>query len=483
MRKTHGTAGPDVVVFVMDTTRGAETVPADPGLTPNLATIAEEGTEYTQAFSTAPWTLPSHASMFTGTYPTTHGAHSEHTYLDDSLPTLAETFRDAGYETVGVSNNVWVAEEFGLSRGFDTFAEYGERTDSWSDSGTFADRIADSLRHSEWGGATVERVRRLVGGTVDDGASRTVEWVDGWLDDRDGDAPFLLFANCIEPHLEYRPPPRVAREFLPEGWSYDEAMTLRQDPREFDVGEFDYTDEEWAVVRALYRAEIAYLDEQVGRLRRTLETHDEWEDTVVVLVSDHGENVGEYGFLGHQYSLYDTVLHVPLVVRGGPFDGDDVRSDRLIQTADLAPTLLDVAGIEAPRVRDGFQALSFHPEYGDEARTEVFAEYMSPRPPLDVLEETFDHVPERIRSYHRRLRAVRTAEHKFVRGSDGSRYLYDLTVDPGETDDLSEVRPARAAELEATLDRWLSNSDRADVSGSVTVSESTQDRLAELGYL
>jgi len=476
---------PNIVLFVMDTMRGKETVPADPELTPHLAALAQSGTAYDNAFSVAPWTLPSHASLFTGTYPSKHGAHAKHTTLDEGRPTIAEAFADAGYETAGISNNVWVAEEFGMTRGFDTFRENGQRTDAWSGAASLGDRLTNAIRTSPLGGATVERIHRLLtgGGGHDNGAERTVEWVREWLATREESSPFFLFANCIEPHLEYRPPPDYARERLPEGWSYDRAMALRQDPREFDVGLFEYTETEWQVIQALYEAEIAYLDAQIGRLRAAFEAAGVWEDTVFVAVSDHGENIGEHGFLGHQYSLYDTVLHVPLIVDGGAFSAGSGRRERLVQTADLAPTLLDAAGIEAPTLRDQCQVSSFHPDSDDRPRSTVIAEYLEPRPPMDVLEETFDDIPEELYNYQRSLRAIRTAKEKFVRASDGSEWLYDLTADPEEQRDISAAQPRRTAQLGAALDQWLGSFDEADADGTVTVSDATEDRLADLGYL
>jgi len=485
MTATSPRDAPNIVLFVMDTMRAAETVPADPELTPNLAALADAGAEYTSAFATAPWTLPSHVSLFTGTYPSKHGAHADHTRFDGSLPTIVDAFADAGYDTAGVSNNVWITDEFGVVDGFGAFRDDSERTDAWSGAGSWGHRATNAVRRSRLGGPTFERLRRLLSraSEPDDGAAATVDWIAEWLDGRDSEAPFFLFANCIEPHLEYRPPPAYAREYLPEGWSYDRAMALRQDPREFDVGLFDYTDEEWDVVRSLYRAEIAYLDAQLGRLRAALEASGEWEDTVFVAMSDHGENIGEHGFLGHQYSLYDTVLHVPLVVHGGEFTERQVRSDRLVQTADLAPTLLDAAGIDAPALYEGFQTESFHPGVGDPPRSQVIAEYVRPRPPIDVLEAKFDHVPERLYDYQRTLRAVRTNGYKFVRASDGNEWLYDLRDDPDERHDISAVNPRKTAELAASLDEWLGSFDEADADGSVDVSDTTEDRLADLGYL
>jgi arylsulfatase A-like enzyme len=120
---------------------------------------------------------------------------------------------------------------------------------------------------------------------------------------------------------------------------------------------------------------------------------------------------------------------------------------------------------------------------GDPPRSQVIAEYVRPRPPIDVLEAKFDHVPKRLYDYQRTLRTVRTNGYKFVRASDGNEWLYDLRDDPGERHDISAVNPRKTAELAASLDEWLGSFDEADADGSVDVSDTTEDRLADLGYL
>ena len=485
---------PNVVVFVMDTTRAKDTVPAERAHTPTMAFLAEQGTEYTRAFSTAPWTLPSHSSLFTGTYPTKHGAHGEHTRLDGELPTLAELFRSADYETIGFSNNVWIDDQFGTARGFETFHgteedevdPFHDEPEPWGGYDSLTDFISSQFDGGMSRDNVLELLQRFVTGdapTEDKGASETVDDVQEWLHARDRADPFFCFVNCIEPHLEYRPPPAYARRYLPDGWSYADAMEIRQDPRGFDVGLYTISDEEWTVLRSLYRAEIAYLDDQIGRVVDALRATGEWEDTVFVLTSDHGENIGEHGFLGHQYCLSDTLVHVPLVVAGGPFDGGEARSDGLVQTLDLTPTLLDVAGIDAPDARCEFQGRSIHPDADTRARTAVFAEHIAPRPPIDVLEDKYDHVPQRLYDLQRTIRAVRTDQYKYVRGSDGSEELYDIVDDPGEEHDRSSTDPERATELDATLTDWLSSFEQAEKTETVSVDQATEQRLSDLGYM
>jgi arylsulfatase A-like enzyme len=478
---------PNVVVVVLDTVRARDTVPIAASPMPGLAAIAESGTEFTNAFSTAPWTVPSHASLFTGTYPSRHGTGGASPSLGHSMPTLAEAFQDADYETVGVSNNTWVTREFGFDRGFETFRKGWQYVQSDTDLGSVVrakepmakvraarDRLFD-------GNPLVNAANVLYGELADDeGAGRTTQWVEQWLDGRDERAPFFLFLNYIEPHIEYSPPKEHAERFLPADASYEEAAALRQDPRAFDVGEYSLSQREFELLRGLYLGELAALDEHIGRLRDALVAAGEWEETVFVVVGDHGENVGDHGFLGHQYDLHDTLLHVPLVIHGDGFG--DGRSDDLVQHVDLVPTLLDAAGVDAPELRGQVQGRSVHPRTDAQPREAVFAEYLDPQPSPDALEERFEQIPDRVRRFDRTLRAVRTREEKYIRGDDGTEWLYRIDDDPGETANLADG--SRRPALAGRLDEWLDSFDHADVdTGDVSMTAGTRERLADLGYL
>lgn len=171
------------------------------------------------------------------------------------------------------------------------------------------------------------------------------------------------------------------------------------------------------------------------------------------------------------------MLHVPLIIHGG---GED---DRLVQLTDLAPTLLDEAGIDAPEVREQFQGVSFHPDSDAEPREYAIAEYMAPQPSMEALEKRVGELPEHVYEYDRSLRAIRSKEHKLIRGSDDTRELYDVVEDPEERHDLADEKPEVVDELEAELDDWLDSFDHAEASGSVSMTQSTQDRLEDLGYL
>ncbi|WP_049912474.1 sulfatase-like hydrolase/transferase [Natrialba hulunbeirensis] len=534
--ESHSTAR-NVVFVVLDTARAtsvgewptanarsqvlAEDEPAETHgptqPTPTLCRLAETGTVFENAFATAPWTLPSHGSMFTGLYASEHGTHGGHTFLDPALRTLPEAFSDAGYETVGISNNTWITEEFGFDRGFDDLRKGWQYIQSDADMGAVVrgEDLREKLqatRNRLFDGNPVVNAANILYSEVlqpsgDDGAARSADWVDGWLGDRDDDKPFFLFCNFIEPHVEYDPPREYAERFLPEGATYEEATAIRQDPRAYDCADYEITDREFELLRGLYRAELAYADAQVGRLREVLESHGEWEDTIFVVCGDHGEHIGEHDFFGHQYNLYDTLINVPLVCHGGPFTDAEHTSetstgnetgvenetdgptgthrDDLVQLLDLPLTLLDAVGISDPELREQASGRSLHPASADEPRDAVFAEYVAPQPSIDRLEARFGDIPDRVREFDRRLRAIRTHEYKYVRGDDGFERLHHIPTDPSEQSNLVQAEPDTVSALQAQLkERFdpLAESE-PDSTDEVAMREGTKERLADLGYL
>ena len=484
---------PNIVLIVMDTARAdvfMELHRTDS--IPFFADIDAKSTQFTSAFASAPWTLPSHASLFTGSFPSKHGGHAGHKKLHDSYTTLPEVFSNENYETVAVSNNTWINEEFGFGQGFDKFYKNWQYIQSKTDFGTIA-------RQEEGNGKFRKIAERIFEGnpltnlfnalygrfyrkTHDDGAARTNQWISNWLTSRNNSRQFFLFINYLEPHLEYRPPREHATEFLPDSVSYEEAMNVNQDAWTYIADSVQMSEADFDVLRALYRAEITYLDERIGELQEQLEAAGEWNDTIFVVTGDHGENIGDHALMDHQYCLYDTLIHVPLVIAGGAFDGGGTVDD-LVQLTDLGPTLLDAAGIEAPEFREQAQGQSFYPEAENEAREYVFAEYLAPQPSMEALEKRVGTLPDDIRRFDRSLRAVRSQEWKLIRGSDESTELYNVADDPGESTDLSEVYPERAEALSTNLNEWLDSFEHADIDGNVAMTDETANRLEDLGYL
>ncbi|MFC4989693.1 sulfatase [Saliphagus infecundisoli] len=484
----------NVIVLVMDTAKAAALGEVRDHQETAISEIASDGVEYTNATAAAPWSLPSHASLLTGTYPSKHGAHAGYKKLESSVdvPYLPSLFERHGYETVGISNNTWISEEFGFAEGFETFYKTWQYVQSETDLGEIArteegiDKFRALARRIVDGNPITNVANAVYGQFLrkqeDDGAKRTNEWVYDWLDDRDDSRPFFLFINYLEPHLEYRPPETFADPFLPSDVAFEEAMDVSQDAWSYIAGNTDLSDRELEALRGLYRGELAYLDHRIGELRQLLEDAGEWEKTILVITGDHGENIGDHGLMDHQYCLYETLLHVPLIVHGGSFTGG-IESDRLVQLTDLPPTLLDAARIDADDAREAFQGRSFHPDAETDPRSRAIAEYLAPQPSMEALEKRVDKLPNHVYEYDRSLRSIRSDGYKLVLGSDGSRELYYLPEDSDERYDRVEDQPETVADLETEIDEWLESFKHAESSGSVTMTDSTKNRLEDLGYL
>jgi arylsulfatase A-like enzyme len=482
----------NVVLLVMDTARASESFEIfdEPIETFDGGTLTSTCNHYKQAFTSAPWTLPSHASLFTGTTPSCHGAHAGHKHLDDTQITLPEILADNGYETVAASNNTWISEEFGFDQGFETFYKTWQYIQSDNDLGKIArqeegfEKFTKVTRALFDGNPVTNFANAIYGQFLrkndDDGAAQTNEWIDNWLTERDESRPFFLFVNYLEPHLEYRPVERHANQYLPEGVDYDQAMAISQDAWEYIAGEVNMTNRDFEILRALYRAEISYIYEQIESVIEMLKAVDEWEDTLFIVTGDHGENIGDHGLMDHQYALYDTLIHVPLFVNGGPFENREI--DNLVQLIDIPATIFDVLDIDAPEAREQFQGISFHPDT-DEKRDYAFSEYLAPQPSMEALEKRVGNLPEEVYEYDRSLRAIRSQDWKLIRGSDGSIELYHVAEDPGELENLASERPEKVSELESELDAWLDSFEHADATGDADMSDSTKDRLEDLGYL
>lgn len=489
---------PNIVLLVMDTARARTVNPAlgvegidstsAPDLSdlmPNLSTLAAEGTTYTDAMANAPWTLPSHGTLFTGQHPSVHATHAARRRFDHE-PTLPARLADAGYHTVGVSNNTWISGEFGFERGFAEFFAtwqlFQDATDFGDVAQTRMGRL-DQLRGilGKFRGNPVKNLANIVYGQFfrkrhDDGARRTNEHIrehlEGWLDHPD---PLFLFVNYLEPHLEYRPPEAVAREWLPADATLEEARAVPQDAWAYVTGEIEMTDREFRLLRGLYRAELAYLDERIGDLLELFRDAGVAGETVFVVTSDHGENIGDHELMDHQYSLHETLLSVPLVVAGPGFESTTVSTP--VQLADLYPTLLDVADADY----DG-DALAGQSLRGDvPADRPLFAEYLAPQPSIETLRDHYDCQRD-VSVYDRRLRAVRRGGEKYVRGSDGTEWLFDLAADPTESENRIETDPDRRDALAGTLEEWVETLPAIE-QADVAVDDRTQDRLEDLGYL
>jgi len=286
---------PHVLLIVADSLRADR---LSPTLTPEIWSIAQQGQRFTAVRSTASWTLPAHASLFTGVLPSEHGAHATHPRLDGELPTLAERFAARGYRTVGLSANAWVSAGTGLDRGFDRFDFLGDRG------------IAEQLLLARWGGREAD----LGGAAITRQAQLELERAS-----RDG-VPLFLFINYLEAHEPLGSIPgedpslgRLWMRDMPRFWC---ACERDAGGLVCDRGLYRADPARVAEVIRRYDAGATYIDAQIGALRQTLVQAGQWDQSWLVFTSDHGEQLGEDGRLGHMVWLQPSLVDIPLVVHG-----------------------------------------------------------------------------------------------------------------------------------------------------------------------
>ncbi|MBD3367903.1 MAG: sulfatase-like hydrolase/transferase, partial [Candidatus Eisenbacteria bacterium] len=319
---------PNIVIVVLDTVRDDVTdLNGDPlnGPMPTLGSLAGEGTTFTNAWATAPWTLPSHASLLTGHLSSTHLCTGHSPVLGAEHKTLGERLASSGYETAAFFSNPWLTDELsGVMRGFRT-----SYVESRGD-----DRI-HAMRGSQGGLATNANIER-------------------WLDERDGSRPFLLFVNYLEAHLPYDPSSAVRERSLPD-LPPDDVVTTRW-AYEFNAGLHAPENVEWSRVRRLYMGDAATSDNLLKDLIEMLRSRGLHDDAVIIVTSDHGENLGDYGLMDHQFGVHETLIAVPLVVRAPGRLEAGMRNDPVMLT-DLYPTVLELAGVELPGDRPHARSL------------------------------------------------------------------------------------------------------------------------------
>jgi len=423
----------NVVLVVMDTVRAdhLSTYGYGRDTSPTLEALADQGTRFDRAMSTAPWTLPSHASMFTGRAPHEHGAHTFEVQrrennvspLPEDVPVIAEVFEEAGYQTAAfAANNVFLGRRWGLDRGFETY----------------------EVKHA-----------------FAPAHNRRVLW---WLDQLEQDEPFFLFVNYMDAHRPYNVNPvegLLDEPPDPNNWLIDRLKTTVMSGRD------THPEERIETVRAQYDTAIANLDAGIAELLSALEAMGELEETVFVVTSDHGEYLGEHQLVEHNLDVYQEALHVPLVVRS-PTDVPGTVSRRVVTSQDL-PWLLRSRLAADKELSKALKPFDAH-------RPLPVAENYYSRP-WDIFNP---HWGERFR---RVRHVIYDWPYKYVRSSDGEHELYDLENDEAEANNLVEVEAEVARRLDEALEEDLAEAeDTPERERDPSLSDLEIEQMRALGY-
>jgi len=445
---------PNVVLVVVDTLRADRlgSYGNRRGLTPFLDDLAKRSHVFTRAYAQAPWTNPSVASLFTSRYQSQHGITEFQSVLAADEQTLAEALRDAGYATGGFSANGLLSRRAGFDQGFDAYRAFLQL-------GGAADRLMRPAKRAAE--ITAEGLR----------------WLDEVRASR-GAVPVFLYLHYMEPHTPYAPPPallervRGARAPL-DIEALNRAVILANLTPPSPEALRDMQD--------AYDAEVMAIDEGLRALAAALDARGMLETSLLVVTADHGEEFEEHGGMGHGRTLYDEVLRVPLVIRT-PGQTRGVAVERLVSSVDVAPTVLEVAGVPPRATFEGVSlARDLTARRTGSALRRWFARLLDDRPAPIVLSERRPQQAAEVRGPTHED-AVVSGWGKVIRSSDGSRAFYALDVDPGERrpDRVDEgEREHLSARLQTMRERAERNRTRAETHA---LDERTRGMLRALGY-
>lgn len=437
---------PHILLITLDTTRWdhLSCYGHSEETTPVIDELAKIGVRYQYALTPSSWTLPSHASIFTGVLPTHHGAHYVPSHgemrlgsmqidrLDSQLPTLAEELKKAGYRTGAVIGGPLLHSSFGIGRGFDFY--HDEDLNSYKGYEFYRSARETSLS--------------------------AISWLQHYYS-TDDSSPFFLFLNYYDPHNPYQPPDPWGNPEVPEelydihSGRYDDVIS----------GKHGLKGEEKDVLLSQYDNEIRFMDRQIGRLFYSMKQLGLYDDTLVVITSDHGESFGEHRLLGHGRALYEELVRVPLIIKYPLKDSRRGIVERRVSIISIMPTLLRYIGHPVPKTVECGTL--------DDQNQILVTEIYRDRFWIKAYGERFD----------RDQKATYDGNYKWIWHSNGKHELYDIACDPNEENNLQGKLSKVEHHFQAKLAPLIHNSKQARPYAPPEVGENLKQRLRALGYM
>lgn len=517
---------PNIVLIVLDTHRldRIGCYGYDRGTTPNLDAFACDAVLFEHAVAPAQWTIPSHASTFSGEPPTTHMTIQSGDALDPRFKTLADRLRERGYRTTAFCNNPLVGVlKNGFKRGFDVFYNYSGAIPSVP--ARQARRVVSPLfklweRYTQLMRRVSYPVQNLfASSTRIFMAALNPLWVPIWTrlarwkgntprslhdagrfirEEMDGREAHFVFINLMQTHLPFRPPERFVRHFAPQ---VIDDHTARDFMRTFNRRAADwitpleqpFSEIEARTLSDMYDAEVAYQDDLCAELFETLDRPARRADTAVIIVSDHGEMLGEHGRMGHAFGVCQELIHVPLLIRlAGQKAGR--RIDGPVSTTRLFHTMLDLAEVEtyathySPAVDVRSQSLICEMRDPSRPQAAVISEAYAPD---FALSSMLRHKPGLIERLNSRAtnRAIYEDRFKLVQVEGDGEQLYDLDADRREQHPLAlDDQVERLKRLLAAAEAFVDKAESRRLEGKRQRAanhddELVQQRLRGLGYI
>ncbi len=390
--------------------------------------VARSGILFKNAISQAPWTKPSVASLFTSMYMSVHNVWYSYKdtenfaiscKLSSDIVTLAEILKIHGYETAALGQKFHLRKEFGFKQGFNVL----------------------NMRLGKSANITKTAI--------------------SWLNNKRPDK-FFMYIHYDDAHFPYAPPD----DFKMYDTYKSNANVTGENCKPIRKGEIKLNEEDVNHIVALYDGEIKSVDKKIETLLSQLDQMGYGDNTLVIIFSDHGDEFMEHGGVGHGHTLYDELIHIPLIMKG-PTIPKNIKSDGLVQIIDVAPTILDILDLDPHREMEGKSLI----------------------PLIFEAKEVNNYAYSEQKGYNNEdfSRAIRTKKWKLIRNfSKKQNLLFDLEKDPGELVNVKDQYPKIATELESQLFEWLKKVEKKEnelqFQGTVKIDEAAKERLKSLGY-
>ncbi len=416
---------PNIVFIIVDTLRADHTHMGggERKETPLLKELlADDSVYFGSSWSNAPWTLPSISSMITSKYPSEIGTYKRNSKIDEKFLTLAEILKKNGYATHGIITHIFLKKKYGLSQGFDT---YLEKIDS-----------ADNNLLSITSPLVTKEALKIIR--------------------QNKKKPFFMFLHYFDPHYRYIDHEGIrgySGPFLPGKNESKKAEIIRKNL--FSKDDLNY-------LNNCYRSEIRFTDKYIGEVISYLKSQDIYDNTLIVLVSDHGDEFGERGTLGHGQSLYNEQTRIPFIMKLPKRYKKRTNIRPLFSNIDIAPTILDIVNIKIPTV---FRGKSIFSEKGSDT---VF---------MEVNEKKYETLYNQC--------AIVRGGWKLIKNFENNRFeLYDLTEDHAEKRDLFNSKKSKFFSMHKILKKYIKMRERNKYTSQKTnLTEDEQKKIESLGYI
>lgn len=393
---------------------------------PALDQIAAEGVLFENMYSTSPWTLPAHMSLFTGLYPSRHGVKSRKTKLPDSIPTLGSVLSEHDFAVGGVINYIFLDQRYGFAKGFGTYEPIPESQ------------------------------------TPEGAASTINSWAEKLIRNRPPNKRFFLFLHYFDTHSDYTPKSQYKEQFAAPYQGIADGTT--QQLFDFILGRVSLSQRDIDHCSDLYDAEIRQLDDELSQLFQLLEEQGLLKQTLLIITSDHGEEFLDHGGILHGRTQYQEIIRVPFIM-SGPGIPKSLRIKGNCSIVDIMPTVLGILGIEPPDSLDG---IDLQPTW----------EGSNSNLPSRFIFSEADHLNKRDDIKRAVLNRNYKLHHNLLTGKSE---LYNLAEDPNEEQDLAEKNPYTVNLLRNQLKQFMLTENKGQPLGDFSPEEI--NRLKGLGYL